>query len=79
MDKDPGNKVHAEQARRMRLEMKVSGMILDLVREATAGELDDVSNGDVQAICEGLAAKIIEEVNRTGMTEVKAGPGVEDV
>jgi hypothetical protein len=79
MDKDPGNKVHTEQARRLRLEMTVSDMILDLVREAAAGELDDVPNGDVQAICEGLAMRIIEEVNRTDMTEVEARPEARDV
>jgi hypothetical protein len=76
---EDGNNAHAEQVKRVRLEMKVSGMILDLVREAAAGELDDVPNGDVQGICEALAVRVIEEVNRTGMPEVKAEPGARDV
>lgn len=49
----------------MRLEMTVSGEILDLVREAIAGELNDVPNGDLQSICEVLAAKIIKTVRET--------------
>ena len=46
----------------IRLEMTVSGAILDLVREAMAGELDEVPNGDLQGMCEALAAKIIKTV-----------------
>lgn len=46
----------------IRLEAKVSGMILDLVRDAQAGDLNEVPNGDVQGICEALAMKIIETV-----------------
>lgn len=46
----------------MRLEMKVSDMILTLVREAINGDLDDVANGDVQGICEALAMNIVSVV-----------------
>ena len=46
----------------IRLEMKVSDMILTLVREAIDGELDDEPNGDVQGICEALAINIINVV-----------------
>jgi hypothetical protein len=46
----------------IRLEGKVSNMILDLVREAIDGELDDMPNGDVQGICEALAINIIKTV-----------------
>ncbi len=46
----------------IRLESKVSDMILNLVREAIAGELDDTPNGDVQGTCEALAINIIEVV-----------------
>jgi len=46
----------------IRLEDKVSGMILDLVRDAQSGQLDGVPNGDIQSICEALAMKIIKAV-----------------
>jgi hypothetical protein len=64
MKNGDGSKVSAEQVQRVRLEMKASDMILDLVRQAKAGELDDVPNGDVQGICEALAMGIIKEVKR---------------
>lgn len=44
------------------LEGKVSDMILDLVRDAIDGKLDDTPNGDVQGICEALAVNIINAV-----------------
>lgn len=46
----------------IKLEMKVSDMILTLVREAIDGKLDDTPNGDVQGVCEALAINIIKEV-----------------
>jgi hypothetical protein len=46
----------------IRLESTVSDMILELVREALAGQLDDVPNGDIQSICEALAMNIIRVV-----------------
>lgn len=49
----------------MRLEMAVSEEILELVRDAINGDLDEVPNGDVQGICEALAMKIIKTVKET--------------
>jgi hypothetical protein len=46
----------------LRLEMTVSDMILELVREAINGDLNEVPNGDVQGICEALAMNIIRVV-----------------
>jgi hypothetical protein len=46
----------------IKLEMRVSDMILTLVREAIDGELDDMPNGDVQGTCEALAINIIKVV-----------------
>lgn len=49
----------------LRLEMAVSEEILELVRDAIAGDLDDMPNGDLQGVCEALAAKIIKAVRET--------------
>ena len=46
----------------MRLQFKVSDMILGVVRGAIAGEFADTPNGDVQSVCEALARRIIAEV-----------------
>jgi len=46
----------------IRLEAKVSDMILELVRDALAGHLDEEPNGDIQSICEALAMQIIKTV-----------------
>jgi hypothetical protein len=44
---------------KLRLEMKISDMILDLVRDAIDGKLANEPNGDVQGLCEALAQQII--------------------
>ena len=43
----------------IRLEMKVGDIILELVRDAIDGKLDEAPNGDVQGICEAAAMIII--------------------
>ncbi len=43
----------------IRLEMKVSDIILELVRDAIDGKLDEMPNGDVQGTCEAAAMIII--------------------
>jgi hypothetical protein len=42
--------------------MAISDEILELVAQAQQGELDDVTSGDMQAITEALAMKIINQV-----------------
>jgi hypothetical protein len=76
MDTNNEHKIRAEQAQRVRLQMKISDMILDLVRDAIDGKLDDEPNGDVQGICEALAIQIIAKVKEEdGSREIKAGLG----
>jgi hypothetical protein len=49
----------------LRLKMKVSDMILDLVRDAVNGDFDGVPNGDIQGTCEALAVNIISAVKES--------------
>lgn len=46
----------------IRLESAVSDMILEIVRQAIDGDLDEMPNGDVQGACEALAVNIIRVV-----------------
>jgi len=46
------------------LRLKVSEPILELVRQALEGELEDVPNGDLQSITEALAGNIIQLVRK---------------
>lgn len=46
----------------IRLEAKVSDMILGLAEEARDGKLEDVDDGDLAGICEALAVNIINTV-----------------
>ncbi len=46
----------------IRLECKVGDIILELVRDAIDGKLDEFPNGDVQSTCEAAAMIIIKMV-----------------
>ena len=46
----------------IRLQFKISDMILEVVRDAIDGGFADTPNGDVQGVCEALAMRIIAEV-----------------
>ncbi len=53
------------------LEMKVSGIILDLVRDAIDGKLDEVPNGDIQGMCEAAAMTMAKyQIAYSGWTTV---------
>ena len=46
----------------IKLEAKVSGMVIELINEARDGKLDDVDHGDLDAVVGALATKIIDMV-----------------
>jgi hypothetical protein len=46
----------------IRLEAKISGMIVELINEARDGKLDGVDHGDLDGIVGALAMKIIKMV-----------------
>ncbi len=46
----------------IRLEFKVSNMILELVDQTMQGDLNDTPHSDIQGICEALAMNIIKTV-----------------
>lgn len=49
----------------IRLETKISDMIIELINEARDGKLDDVDDGDLDGLVGALAMNIINIVRET--------------